>query len=412
MITHVNFSDSSGGAAVAARRLHEALVQSGITSRMAVAQKQSAQASMKAPVQFFGRRWSSLRAVAGTQIGRRLMSVQTPSPLSYAFFPSRWPRRLNGSDADLVHLHWLGAEMMSVEDIARIEKPLVWTLHDMWAFCGAEHCAYDERWCDGYSRANRPAGERGLDLNRWVWERKRRAWTKPFQIVSPSRWLASCVEESALMRGWPVAVIPNALETENFVPMDKGAARKRLGLPMGASLVAFGVAGPVVPYHKGFDLLRGALDRLRARLPGVEALLIGLQAPEGGAGLGLPAHYTGHLEEEALIAAYAAADCLIIPSRIDNLPNMGLEALACGRPVVAFDVCGLPDIVTHQRTGWLARPFDVADLAEGIAWVLEDETRLAALGRAAREEACTRFAAPVVAAQYTALYEQVLRKGV
>ena len=99
---------------------------------------------------------------------------------------------INSSDADVVNLHWVQAEMLSIADISRIAKPLVWTLHDMWAFSGAEHCAWDNRWRDGYRRNNRPKHERGFDLNRWAWQRKRKYWRRPMQIVCPSQWLADC----------------------------------------------------------------------------------------------------------------------------------------------------------------------------------------------------------------------------
>ena len=69
---------------------------------------------------------------------------------SPALVPSRWPELINSSDADVVNLHWVQAEMLSIADISRIGKPVVWTLHDMWAFCGAEHYAWDNRWRDGY----------------------------------------------------------------------------------------------------------------------------------------------------------------------------------------------------------------------------------------------------------------------
>ncbi len=98
---------------------------------------------------------------------------------------------------------------------------------------------------------------------------------------------------------------------------------------------------------------------------------------------------------------------MMIPSRIDNLPNAGVEAMACGTPVIAFDTCGLPDIVTHQQTGWLAKAFDTEDLARGIQWVLSDSTRYADLSFRAREDAVTRFSYPVVANQYQNVYFQI-----
>jgi glycosyltransferase involved in cell wall biosynthesis len=122
--------------------------------------------------------------------------------------------------------------------------------------------------------------------------------------------------------------------------------------------------------------------------------------------LGFPIHYTGHLHDDiGLCLFYSAADAVVVPSRQDNLPNAGVEAQACGTPVVAFDACGLPDIVEHKKNGYLAQPFDAVDLAEGIRWVLDGPERRAILGAQSRQTAVARFSYPVVAKQYFELYK-------
>ena len=108
--------------------------------------------------------------------------------------------------------------MLSIADIGKIKKPIVWTLHDMWAFCGAEHYSQVDRWRSGYNKKNRPTYESGFDINRWTWLRKLNHWHKPIHIVSPSNWLANCVRESKLMNNWPVSVVPNLLNTDNWKP--------------------------------------------------------------------------------------------------------------------------------------------------------------------------------------------------
>ena len=339
----------------------------------------------------------------------RLMRTANPVHHSAAVLPSRWPARIARSDADLVHLHWMGSAMLSVADIARVRRPVVWTLHDMWAFCGAEHLAADDRWRTGYTSDNRLAGETGPDLNRWTWNRKRRHWTRPIQIVTPSRWLADCVRQSALMADWPVEVIPNALDTGVWSPIEPLTARHLLGLPPTAQLLVFSAFNGVREPHKGFDLLAEALARLRGHVPDLRLMVIGQAEPEQALDLGFPVHYCGRLNDDlSLRVLYSAADAMLIPSRQDNLPNTGVEALACGTPVIAFDIGGLPDIVTHEQTGWLARPFDTGDLAEGIRWVLADPGRHARLREQARAEAVRRFAYPVVAGRYRALYERAI----
>ena len=136
--------------------------------------------------------------------------------------------------------------------------------------------------------------------------------------------------------------------------------------------------------------------------------VFGQRAPQSPPNLGFPIHYTGHLHDDlSLRALYSAADAMVIPSRQDNLPNTGVEAHACATPVIAFHTGGLPDIVQHQRTGYLAKAFDTGDLANGVAWVLA-QRETGELGAQARERAEARFAAPVVAAQYRAVYRQIV----
>jgi len=296
-------------------------------------------------------------------------------------------------------------EMLSIGDIGRLRRPAVWTLHDMWAFCGAEHYTDDQRWREGYDRRNRPAGERGPDLNRWVWARKRRRWTQPMQLVAPSRWLAECVQRSALMRDWPVTVIPYPIDIARWQPVERSAARALLGLPPDVPLVLFGAAGGTRDPRKGFDLLERAMPLVRETMHGVELVVYGQGQPRTAAQRPERIHYTGTLRDDlTLRLLYSAADVFVLPSRQDNLPNTGIEAMACGTPVVAFRTGGLGDIVDHQRTGYLAEAFDPADLACGIRWVMADAARHRALREAARAAAVSRFAAPVIARQYLDLY--------
>jgi glycosyltransferase involved in cell wall biosynthesis len=401
-VLHINNSDINGGAARAAYRIHCALRYAGVDSTMWVNQALAGDWTVEGPTSKFGKIISRVRPHAASlfTMPLRCENLNFHSP---AILPSNWVKRVNASDADVVHLHWVQGEMLSIADIGRIEKPIVWTLHDMWAFCGAEHYTEAFRWREGYRRDNRPAYESGFDLNRWTWERKRKYWQRPMQIVTPSRWLADCVRESALMKDWPVTVIPNCLDTGRWKPMEQALARELLGLPAGVPLLLFGAMGGGRDPRKGFDLHTAALGHLRGEIPGLELVVFGQLAPRNPPDLGFPIHYTGHLQDDpSLRALYSAADALVVPSRQDNLPNTAVEAQACGTPVAAFNIGGLPDIVEHQRIGYLAKAFETEDLAAGIRWVLGHDLR-----QLSRQQAAAWFSNAVVAEQYRALYGQV-----
>ncbi len=298
---------------------------------------------------------------------------------------------------------------MSIADIGKLRKPVVWTLHDMWGFCGAEHYTEEYRWRDGYKRQNRPAYESGFDLNRWTWQRKLKHWRRPMHIVASSRWLADCVSHSALMHDWPMTLIPYAIDTEMWRPIDRTLARRILCLPLEVPLLLFGAMFGTSDPRKGFDLLKGAFDHLRGEVAGLELVIVGEREPREPPDLGFPIHYTGHLDDDlSLCLYYSAADAVVVPSRQESFGYVAVEAHACGTPVVAFDASALRDNVEHETTGYLAHPFDTEDLARGIRWILDGAERRAALSSRSRQNVVARFSYSVVAEQYQELYNRVL----
>lgn len=406
----VSYSDLAGGAARAAFRLHAALRSQGIDSEMMVRQKVSDDETVHEfqkgdPV------WTS--PFRG-RVERYIQHLQrTPNPVFHSsnVVPTRWSEHF---DADVVNLHWIGAGTMSIEDVGRIDVPTVMTLHDMWGFCGAEHYATerpDARWATGYTRENRPEGHRGFDIDRWTWERKRRHW-KPMTVVAPSRWLADCVSRSELMAEWPVHVVPYALDLTVFRPQDKAAARRSLGLPSDANVVLFGAMGGGSDPRKGYDLLVDALTVLVGTQERILGVIFGQEEPEPRSESGLPLRWMGHIaDDHSLATLYSAADVMVVPSRQDNLPQTGTEAQACGTPVVGFRTSGLPDVVEHEETGFLAEPFSAEALADAVKWVLADRHRRVALGRAARERALRIWSPSVIASSYRDVYAAAITRA-
>jgi glycosyltransferase involved in cell wall biosynthesis len=342
-----------------------------------------------------------------------LAAQRTGAMFSPAWAPDGIARQVRRLAPDLVHLHWIAGGMLRIESLARLGRPLIWTMHDMWTFTGG--CHYDDgcgRYVEACGRCPVLGSSTQWDLSRWVMRRKRRAWRGlPVTLVAPSRWLAEQAQAASLFRDRPIRVIPNGLDLELFQPVDPGLARRLLRLPPERSYLLFGAFDPGGERRKGFGLLQAALQRLaesgwRDRL---DLLVVGATAPAGPLDLGLRTHFLGVLHDELSMAlALAAADAVVVPSTQENLPNMAIEAFACGRPCIGFAVGGLPDIVEDGANGRLAPPFDTGELAAAIAWVLQDEERRRALGRAARQKAEQTFDLRLVARRYADLYAEVL----
>lgn len=405
-------SDADGGANRAAFRLHKAFLENGVNSQMHVGIKKTDMESVVGPQKGLNKIiWGKIRPGIGNLI-MRLQKTNNPIPRSSALLPSGIVSKLNSSKSDVINLNAFNGEFFSIEDVGCLRKPVVLTLHDMWAFCGAEHYTADNidaRWRMGYLADNRPKGDQGLDIDRWVWRRKVKAWDIQMHIVAPSRWLADCVKSSSLLRGRPVSVIPNLLDTRQFQPYPKSLARQILGLPQEGHIVLFGAVGGGAVLNKGWDLLQSALVRIAQDLPGITGVIFGQSAPANPPKLGLPLHWMGYVSDDVTLARlYSAADVMVVPSRIEAFGQTASEAQSCGCPVVAFNCTGLVDIVEHEATGYLAKPYDSEDLANGIKWILEDNARYLRLSENSRKRALRLWDQEVVVPQYLEVYKQVI----
>lgn len=410
-VLHVNHSDGGGGASRAALRLHLALQEDGINSSMLLRHVETDAAGLFGARSYFGKVANTLRSSVGRAI-MRLQDSDSDTPRSGNFLPSKWANKITAIKPAVVNLHWIGAETMSIEDIADIRQPVVWTLHDMWAFCGTEHIERDStRWSAGYVSANRSVRTSGLDLDRWVWERKKQAWRRAMRIIAPSQWMADCVGRSALMANAHIEVIPNLLNTELFVPLDSKECRFILGLPQDKILILFGAVRASSDFNKGYDLLLRALGHLAAadKEKAYECVVFGQSAPAQGIPAPMKIHWLGFIDSDVTLSRiYSAADVMVVPSRIENLPQTATEAQSCGCPVVAFRTCGLPDAVEDRVTGYLAEPYAPEDLSYGIRWLTRDSSNTGSIRDAARERATRLWSADAIVPKYVAQYHSAI----
>jgi glycosyltransferase involved in cell wall biosynthesis len=407
----VNTFDILGGAARAAYRLHRSLLSAGIDSKMLVQTKKSDDYTV-IPVygsSKIGKVFSLIRPTLD-QIPLNFYKNRIKTPFSPAWLPfSKVIEKINEINPDVVHLHWIAGSMIKIEDLAKINKPIIWTLHDNWAFTGGCHIKWScERYTNSCGACPVLGSNKEYDLSKKGWIRKNKVFKKiNMVIVSPSKWLYDCSKKSSLLKDKMHKVIPNPIDVDLFKPVDKSISRKIWNLSQDKKLIAFGAVSATSDINKGFKELSEALYKI-ADKKNIELVVFGSSEPKNPPDFGFKTHYLGHLHDDiSLTILYNAVDVVVVPSLQENLSNTIMESLACGTPVVAFNVGGNSDMIEHLKNGYLAKPFDIDDLRNGIEWVL-NTPNYNELCKNAREKVLREFDSMIIAKKYIELYEEVL----
>ena len=408
----VNTSEKTGGAAVAANRLMEALINNGVKAKMLVRDKQtdcltvvSAGDGWRQRWHFLWERWRIFMAMHFSKthlFEADIANVGTDITTLPEF-----------KEADIIHLHWINQGFLSLNGIQKIlssGKPVVWTMHDIWpatAICHyARGCCRYQNKCESCPLLPRRSVS---DLSAVVWRRKNEILRKyHISFVACSRWLEGEAKKSALLKGQRVTNIPNPINSHVFCPSDKQHAREALGLPLDKHVILF-VSQRVTDKRKGLDYLVEAVNRMAVQDSSLKdntaIAVLGGHSEEVADLLPLPVFPLGYVSDESkIVKVYNAADVFVLPSLEDNLPNTIMEAMACGVPCVGFNIGGIPEMIGHLKSGYVAKAADADDLARGIKWVLDFKGE--ELSKEARRKVLNSYSQQSVAIKYIELYQE------
>jgi len=330
---------------------------------------------------------------------------------STAIIPGTLARTARSLRPDVINLHWMGYGAMSVAQVAQLRTPLVWTLHDMWAFSGSRHFNHDAI----SSRAPLPGVERSSwiasHIDSWTLRRKIRAWPTELTFIAPSQWMANLARSSEFGRNREVHVVPNPVPVDRFTPEAPARSRQRWGLDPDRPVVGFIADGGGRNPLKGRNVLIEAMQRVRLRFPDAHLLLAGELDGDVSISHGHASELGVIRAEEAIVDFYRACDVIAVPSALDNAPQTAAEAHACARAVIAFDVGGVSDLVDSEVTGILCTPGDVDAFAHAVIKLLGNDALRIQMGSRARERAVTCWSPDLIAGQYRNIYEEVLSKA-
>lgn len=402
-VTQINYSDfeGGGGGAIAMHRLCLGLINARVKCRILSKFKtlDAAYSSTIDPLPRLENTLHKLTARCGLNDIHRIS----------AFGIKNHPFYL---EADILNFHVLHSDFFSYLALPLLtnSKPSVWTLHDMWSFTG--RCAYSyacDRWKTGCGRCpypnSYPAVQRDSShvewhLKNWVYRHSN------LTLVTPSRWLTKCAQQSMLSR-FPIHYIPNGIDTDCYRPLNPEECRSVLGIPKGKYVLMF-VASNLQDDRKGRDLLLQALQALPASLKSdIQLLTFGRGDSMLADATGLPTVHLGYISSDRLKSiVYSAADLLLFPTRADNLPLVLQESMACGTPMVAFKVGGVPELVRPGVTGYLAQPGDAIDLCNGVVQLLEDKPLRERMSQECRTIVQNEYSLEQQAQRYIQVYQR------
>ena len=408
-ILQVNTFDDVGGAARVARNLFEAYRSRGHDSRLAVGHR-----ALDDP--------AFIPIEAGHGVGALPRSIVRAIEFQLGIedfrFPGTW-KLLDaaGGTPDVLHTHNLHGGYFDLRALSALSRalPVFMTLHDAWLLSG--HCGHSldcERWRIGCGHCPDLSLEPSVrrDATAYNWRRKRRIYeASRLHVATPSRWLMSRVEESILMGGVVQRrVIPNGVDLSIFHPGDRALARAALDIPGDVPVILFSGYALRTNRWKDYDTARTAIEIVAARLPELRVLLVALgQAGPAERMGGAEIRFVAYEPDPSVVARYyQAADVCAHPTRADTFPNTVLEAMACGTPVVASAVGGIPEQVEHGRDGFLVPVGDPDELAGRLVQLIVDGSLRESMGRHAAQRASHSFGLDRQADEYVAWYREVL----
>lgn len=412
----VNTSERTGGAAVAANRLMDALNNNGVKAKMLVRDKITdditvvgLKGNLKKRFHFLWERWCIYWHLHFHR--EHLWEIDIANT---GFDITKLPEF---KEADVIHLAWVNQGFLSLKSIRKIlksGKPVVWTMHDLWPATGICHATLGCQAYKGICHNCQYLPNKGSsnDLSTKIFNKKKKLYyNSGIHFVSCSKWLSEQARRSTLLTGMQISTIPNPIDTHVFYPKDKKQARLHSTLPTDKRVILF-VSQRVTMERKGIAYFTAAIEKLAEQYPSMKQdtviAVLGGHAEEVTPQLAIPSIPLGYIDNELqIVDIYNSADVFVIPSLDENLPNTIMESMACGVPVVGFKVGGIPEMIDHQKNGYVAKYKDSNDLANGIHWVL-DEADKKDLSNNCVQKVMANYSQRSVAMKYIEVYNQVM----
>jgi glycosyltransferase involved in cell wall biosynthesis len=404
-ILHLNHSDSVGGAAKFTRRLHDALLTEGISSFICCSSVKAQDPRILNVNPELSSLNAFFRAKSAQFLDGKITRFEYDSPRNFkspglvGAVKAKW---INDSDFDVIHLHWINGGLISIKEIGKINKPIVWSMLDMWPFMGSEHYVdanHDNRWIGGYENVSRSNSSKGLDISRISAKMKIRYWTenKNIKFVSPTNWLARHAKQSYLLQKNEISVVPAAINTNLFKPEKVIKAREI------TNQFSIGYGG-AYSGRKGWLLFKEFLNTYNENLVGSQVITFGAPISSEFRSPYYDVKQFGQIsDEEKLVEIYNRMDVLVFPSLVETFGLIAQEAQSCGVPVICIKDTGTSEVIEHEKTGFEISS-NINDLNRTLSRLKEESGTRESLALNSRARATKLWSQTIVAKKYIELY--------
>ena len=406
-ILHFAFAVSKQSASF---RIHNGLLKAGINSKLVVASKSIVRKEIYQPNTWLDK-ILALLPVVNEYLLKKVFRVTSHVYFSVnkyqSVFHRLWFRKSNNTNRDITHLHWVGNGFITLGNLRKIKGPIVVTLHDMWFITGGCHVNLE---CSNYLNDCRTCPRvrnsiMGHNVIKWSFQDKKKFFgSGRVEVVVLSTWMQELALQSPILNGVKVHLIPNGIDQNRFKPINRIEARRLFNFDIEDSLILFGGISALSDHNKGFDLLKSAIKNFRGNRNNLKLITFGSPRFDLEHIDGVPTINVGILQdEESISALYSAVNVVAVPSRQESFSQICAESISCGTPVIAFNHSGPKDIISHKQTGYLARPYDVLEFAQGLEWLIGQDLR-----KACKQSALVKFDLDKIAKKHIDVYENIL----